>query len=70
LGRDYPGYFPVGDTTALARLLRRAEEEPAFRAALERHCMKRAALFAPERERQAWRGLLARLVPARRAAEA
>lgn len=70
LGRDYPGYFPVGDTTALARLLRRAEEEPAFRAALERHCAKRAPLFAPGRERQAWRGLVARLVPARRAAEA
>ncbi|HEV2545845.1 MAG TPA: selenoneine biosynthesis selenosugar synthase SenB [Stellaceae bacterium] len=70
LGRDYPGYFPIGDTAALARLLRRAEEEPAFRAALERHCAKRARLFAPERERQAWRGLLARLVPARRAAEA
>jgi glycosyltransferase involved in cell wall biosynthesis len=70
LGRDYPGYFPVGDAAALARLMRRAEEEPAFRAALERHCATRAPLFAPERERQAWRALLARLVPARRAAEA
>ena len=70
LGRDYPGYFPVGDAAALARLMRRVEEDPAFRAALERHCAKRAPLFAPERERQAWRALLARLVPARRAAEA
>jgi putative glycosyltransferase (TIGR04348 family) len=70
LGRDYRGYFPVGDTAALARLMRRAENDPAFRVALERHCAKRAPLFAPERERQAWRGLLARLVPARRAAEA
>jgi len=66
LGREYPGYFPVGDTAALARLMRRAEEEPAFRAALDRHCAKRAPLFAPEREREAWRGLLARLAPAER----
>jgi len=46
--------------------MRRAEEEPAFRAALDRHCAKRAPLFAPEREREAWRGLLARLAPAER----
>ncbi len=64
LGRDYPGYFPVGDTAGLARLMRRAEEEPAFRALLERHCAKRAPLFAPAREKEAWRGLLARLAPA------
>jgi putative glycosyltransferase (TIGR04348 family) len=70
LGRDYRGYFPVGDTASLARLMRRAENDPAFRDALERHCAKRLPLFAPDRERQAWRGLLARLVPAGRAAEA
>jgi hypothetical protein len=51
-------------------LMRRAEDEPAFRTALARHCAKRAPLFAPGRERQAWRGLLTRLVPVRRAVEA
>jgi putative glycosyltransferase (TIGR04348 family) len=66
LGRDYPGYFPVGDTAALARLMQRAEAEPVFRAMLERHCAKRAPLFAPEREKEAWRRLLARLAPAQR----
>src|SRR5262245_16770072 len=30
LGSDYPGYFPVGDTKALGRLLRRLECEPRF----------------------------------------
>ena len=34
LGVDYPGYFPVGDTKALARLLRRLEREPRFVARL------------------------------------
>ena len=29
LGRDYPGYFPVGDTEALAQLLRRIETDSA-----------------------------------------
>ncbi len=28
LGGGYPGYFPVGDTPALARLLERLEQEP------------------------------------------
>jgi putative glycosyltransferase (TIGR04348 family) len=66
LGRDYLGYFPIGDTAALARLMQRAEAEPVFRAMLERHCAKRAPLFAPEREKEAWRRLLARLAPAQR----
>ena len=70
LGRDYPGYFPVGDTAALARLMRRAEDEPTFHAALERQRAKRAPLFAPEREKEAWRGLLARLAPAEQPARA
>jgi putative glycosyltransferase (TIGR04348 family) len=28
LGRDHPGYYPTGDTAALARLLTRAENDP------------------------------------------
>src|SRR5262249_30194510 len=30
LGADYPGYFPVGDTRALAALLQRAENDAQF----------------------------------------
>jgi glycosyltransferase involved in cell wall biosynthesis len=58
LGRDYPGYFAVGDTAALARLLRRIEAEPAFLARLRDAVTRRARYFAPLRETQAWRGLL------------
>lgn len=61
LGRDYPGYFPVGDTRALARLLRRVEEEPSFVACLGKALAKRAPLFRPARERAAWHRLLAEL---------
>jgi putative glycosyltransferase (TIGR04348 family) len=58
LGRGHPGYFPAGDDPALARLLLRAERDPAFRARLVRSGARRAALFRPSRERTAWRRLL------------
>ncbi len=61
LGADYPGYFPVGDTRALARLLRRVEREPPFVASLEKALARRAPLFRPAREITAWRRLLAGL---------
>ncbi|MDP2793982.1 MAG: selenoneine biosynthesis selenosugar synthase SenB [Sulfurisoma sp.] len=55
LGNDYPGYFAVGDTAALARLMRRAHEEPEFLSALHAAVVARQPLFAPERETAAWR---------------
>jgi putative glycosyltransferase (TIGR04348 family) len=61
LGTDYPGYFPVGDTKALARLLHRIEGDPRFLATLQRAIARRAPLFRPEREVAAWRRLLAEL---------
>ena len=61
LGADYPGYFPVGDTEALARLLARLENEPGFAASLRRALAKRAPLFGRAREIAAWKRLLAGL---------
>ena len=61
LGADYPGYFPVGDTKALARLLQRIEGDRRFVAMLRRGITRRAPLFRPEREIAAWRRLLAEL---------
>ena len=61
LGADYPGYFPVGDTEALARLLQRLEDEPHFVARLGKALARRAPLFRPARETAAWRRLLAGL---------
>jgi putative glycosyltransferase (TIGR04348 family) len=61
LGAEYPGYFPVGDTKALARLLRRLEDEPAFVARLGKALAQRAPLFTLVREIAAWRRLLAGL---------
>ncbi len=53
LGEDYPGYFRTGDAPALASLLARCRDEPAFLTELEHHCTARAPLFHPEAERRA-----------------
>jgi putative glycosyltransferase (TIGR04348 family) len=61
LGEDHPGYFDVGDTAALAALLRRCETEPAFLASLRARSEALQALVEPARERAAWAALLAEL---------
>ena len=59
LGRDYPGYYPVGDTSALREILLRAEVEPKFLKSLASHCKRRAPMFRPEKERTNWQRVLA-----------
>ena len=61
LGDDYPGFFPPGDTAALAALLLRCEEDPAFLAGLRQRCDALRPSFDPARERASWAGLLAEL---------
>lgn len=58
LGEDYPGYYPAGDERALARLLERAERDPAFYELLEARCEDRRHLALPEKEREALRALI------------
>jgi putative glycosyltransferase (TIGR04348 family) len=61
LGADYPGYFPFGDTEALARLLGRAEADEGFYHALQHWCARLRPLVDPARERQSWAELLQEL---------
>jgi putative glycosyltransferase (TIGR04348 family) len=68
LGRDYPGYFPVGDTQALAQLLHRVETDNAFRKRLTRAIRRRAPLFRPAHEKAAWKKLIAEVMPKSRSA--
>jgi putative glycosyltransferase (TIGR04348 family) len=58
LGADYPGYFPVGDTQALAALMHRAETDARFYRALKAPCRRLRRLVDPARERALWRRLL------------
>ena len=53
LGEGYAGYFPVGDSAALARLIERARSDASFLARLRAQCTVRAPLFLPEREKAA-----------------
>jgi putative glycosyltransferase (TIGR04348 family) len=61
LGADYPGYFDVGNTTQLARLLARAETSPGYLAELKEWSKGLALLADPAREVQAWSDLLSEL---------
>jgi len=58
LGKTYPGFFPVGDSRTLARLLLRAESDAKFYRALKTACRHFSPLVSPRRELGAWRGLL------------
>jgi putative glycosyltransferase (TIGR04348 family) len=61
LGADYPGYFGVGDTKGLARLLTRAETSPEYLADLGARGKDLVFLFNPAREEQAWADLIGEL---------
>ncbi len=65
LGRDYPGYYPVRNEAALARLLHRAETEPAFLDTLERFGRKLKPLFRRDREQAALKQLVNSVVKQR-----
>jgi len=53
LGRDYPGFFPLGDERALAKLLLHTASDSGYHARLGRALRARRRLFAPAAERAA-----------------
>ena len=61
LGANFAGYFDVGDTRQLARLLMRAETSPGYLAELKAWTRDLAALADPAREEQAWSDLIGQL---------
>ena len=62
LGEDYPGYHPVADEHALATLLYRAENTPAFYASLQKCINLRRELITPAREKQSIKELVGSLI--------
>jgi putative glycosyltransferase (TIGR04348 family) len=54
LGKEYPGYFDVGNTKQLARLLTRAETSPGYLKELKAWTQGLAILTDPSREEHAW----------------
>ncbi|MDO9218260.1 MAG: selenoneine biosynthesis selenosugar synthase SenB [Lacisediminimonas sp.] len=63
LGCDYAGYFPLGDSAALALLIGRVHDDSAYREQLHRQCQQRALLFAPAREQAGVLELLDNALP-------
>ena len=61
LGADYPGYFDVGDSKHLSRLLTRTENRPEYLAELSARCKNLAPLFDFAREEKAWADLVGEL---------
>lgn len=61
LGEDYPGYFPVGSTRALTKLLLKAESNGRFYETLKRRCTCLRPLVDPEREINSWQSLIREL---------
>ncbi len=57
LGKDYRGYYRLGDARALARLLWRIESDGDFLAVLQRQCAVRRRLISRVRERRGLREL-------------
>jgi putative glycosyltransferase (TIGR04348 family) len=62
LGREYPGYFPVHDASALAGCLVQACEDREYLRGLGRACAARRKLFSPAAEARAVRALARELV--------
>src|SRR6266446_1581079 len=58
LGAHYPGYFEVGDTRQLARLLTRAESSSEYLTELKAWNNSLTSLVDPAREEQAWVALI------------
>jgi putative glycosyltransferase (TIGR04348 family) len=62
LGENYPGYFPVGDASALAdRLIAAETNRNGFYLELSERCIALQSLVDPTRERQEWSRILAEL---------
>jgi putative glycosyltransferase (TIGR04348 family) len=63
LGADYAGYFPMGDSKALARMIDQTVADPVLYVLLKAQCNARAPQFSPEREQAAVLQLVDNLVP-------
>ncbi len=61
LGKNYPGYYEVGDTQALRKLLLRVEQDEKFLKKLAFAAKKKANLFTYAKEKQGWKRLLKKI---------
>lgn len=65
LGDDYPGYFPVGNDTDLARMLQQLEKSPDFLGELEARVRALSGSFTPQAEQASLLAAIERAIAAR-----
>ena len=58
LGNNYSGYYPVGNTKELRKVILKAETDNAFFQSLTKQCNSIKSLFTIEREQKSWRKLI------------
>lgn len=58
LGKDYPGYYPCGDTKSLRKLLLEAEANKLFLNKLANACKTKASLFTYKKEKNSMKRLI------------
>ncbi len=62
LGKNYPGYYPYGNTQGLSELLLRAETDRKFLAKLEKACRSKSNLFTYAKEKNNMKKLLSKII--------
>ncbi len=62
LGKDYAGYYAVGNTKSLRNLLLRVETDRALLNKLQLTCRKKAKLFTYEKEKNGWKKVLNKFI--------
>lgn len=62
LGEGYDGYFPLGDSQALANMLLRCKNEPQFLDHLNKQCALRSPLFEPHAEQAALLQIVSKII--------
>ena len=58
LGKNYPGYYTVGNTRELRKLLLKVEKDKVFIKNLQKACSAKAKLFTYKNELNSWKKLL------------
>lgn len=58
LGKNYPGYYAVGHTKSLRKILLQVEADKTLINKLQKACTAKASLFIYEKEKNSWKNLL------------
>ena len=58
LGKNYRGYYPVGNTKELRKVILKAETDKAFIQSLAKQCNSIKSKFTGEREQESWAKLI------------